>query len=166
MRAVAGSRLVLAEQYSEIPTVQSVRTSPAVLAKNPVLATVPQTRLVPRPAGTPNYPQLSTAIYTNVNASLAGTTSPSSAMSVRSVAGQHGPVQFSRQPVTGLPDARGEHVLIAPAGPGRPSGHSHTVSRSGPNTLSQASLPGPHRCGPNVLAYFSSRVRFSAGCPR
>ena len=80
MRAVAGSRLVLAEQYSEIPTVQSVRTSPAVLAKNPVLATVPQTRLVPRPAGTPNYPQLSTAIYTNVNASLAGTTSPSSAM--------------------------------------------------------------------------------------
>ena len=51
---------------------QSVRTSPAVLAKNPVLATVPKTRLVPRPAGTPNYPALSTAIYTNINAALAG----------------------------------------------------------------------------------------------
>jgi multiple sugar transport system substrate-binding protein len=72
---------VLAEQYSEIPTVQSVRTSPAVLAKNPVLATVPQTKLVPRPAGTPNYPQLSTAIYQNVNAALAGSSSPTSALS-------------------------------------------------------------------------------------
>jgi multiple sugar transport system substrate-binding protein len=72
---------VLAVQYSEIPTVQSVRTSPQVLAENPVLATVPKTRLVPRPAGTPNYPQLSTAIYTNVNSALAGSTSPSAAMS-------------------------------------------------------------------------------------
>ena len=71
---------ILSEQYSEIPTVQSVRTSPAVLAKNPVLATVPKTRLVPRPAGTPNYPALSTAIYTNINAALAGSTSPSAAM--------------------------------------------------------------------------------------
>jgi multiple sugar transport system substrate-binding protein len=72
---------VLSEQYSEIPTVQSVRTNPAVLAKNPVLATVPLTRLVPRPAGTPNYPALSTAIYTNVNSALSGSTSPSAAMS-------------------------------------------------------------------------------------
>jgi multiple sugar transport system substrate-binding protein len=72
---------ILAEKYSEIPTVQSVRTSPAVLAKNPVLATVPKTRLIPRPAGTPNYPQLSTAMYTNVNAALADSTSPSAAMS-------------------------------------------------------------------------------------
>jgi multiple sugar transport system substrate-binding protein len=68
-------------QYSEIPTVESVRTSPAVLAVNPVLATVPKTRLVPRPAGTPNYPQLSSAIYQNVNAALSGSTSPSAAMS-------------------------------------------------------------------------------------
>jgi trehalose/maltose transport system substrate-binding protein len=72
---------VLSEQYSEIPTVESVRTSPAVLALNPVLAIVPKTRLVPRPAGTPNYPQLSSAIYQNVNAALSGSTSPSSAMS-------------------------------------------------------------------------------------
>ena len=72
---------VLAKQYSEIPTVESVRTDPAVLAVNPVLATVPKTKLVPRPAGTPNYPQLSDAIYTNVNAALSGSSSPSAAMS-------------------------------------------------------------------------------------
>ncbi|MGH3276831.1 MAG: extracellular solute-binding protein, partial [Streptosporangiaceae bacterium] len=79
---------VLAVQYSEIPTVQSVRTSPQVLAQNPVLATVPKTRLVPRPAGTPNYPQLSTAIYQNVNAALAGSSSPSSAMGAAQSAAQ------------------------------------------------------------------------------
>jgi len=72
---------ILSVQYSEIPTVESVRTSPTVLKLNPVLAIVPQTRLVPRPAGTPNYPQLSTAIYTNVNSALSGSTSPSAAMS-------------------------------------------------------------------------------------
>ena len=79
---------VLSIQYSEIPTVQSVRTSPQVLALNPVLATVPKTRLVPRPAGTPNYPQLSTAIYQNVNSALAGSTSPSSAMRAAQSAAQ------------------------------------------------------------------------------
>jgi multiple sugar transport system substrate-binding protein len=71
----------LATVSSSIPTVESVRTSPAIIAKSPVLATVPKTKLVPRPAGTPNYPQLSTAIYQNVNSALAGSTSPSSAMS-------------------------------------------------------------------------------------
>jgi multiple sugar transport system substrate-binding protein len=75
------AQLDLATVASSIPTVESVRTSPAVTAKSPVLATVPKTKLVPRPAGTPNYPQLSTAIYTNVNSALAGSTSPSSAMS-------------------------------------------------------------------------------------
>jgi multiple sugar transport system substrate-binding protein len=72
---------ILAEQYSEIPTVESVRTSAAVIAKSPVLAVVPKTKLVPRPAGTPNYPQVSTAIYTNLNAVLAGSSSTSSALS-------------------------------------------------------------------------------------
>jgi multiple sugar transport system substrate-binding protein len=46
-----------------------------------VLAIVSKTKLVPRPAGTPNYPALSTAIYTNVNAALAGSASPSGALS-------------------------------------------------------------------------------------
>jgi multiple sugar transport system substrate-binding protein len=71
---------ILAMKYSEIPTVESVRTSAAVIASNPVLAIVPKTKLVPRPAGTPNYPALSTAIYTNVNAILAGSTSVSAGL--------------------------------------------------------------------------------------
>jgi multiple sugar transport system substrate-binding protein len=72
---------ILSEQYSEIPTVESVRTSAAVISSNAVLAIVPKTKLVPRPAGTPNYPALSTAIYTNVNAILAGSVSPSAGLS-------------------------------------------------------------------------------------
>jgi multiple sugar transport system substrate-binding protein len=67
--------------YSEIPVITSVRDNAKVIASNPVLAVVPKTRLVPRPAGTPNYPQLSTAIYTNVNAALAGSVTPSAALS-------------------------------------------------------------------------------------
>jgi multiple sugar transport system substrate-binding protein len=57
-----------------------VRTSPTVIALNPVLAIVGKTKLVPRPAGTPNYPALSTAIYTNINAALSGSVSPSAAL--------------------------------------------------------------------------------------
>jgi multiple sugar transport system substrate-binding protein len=75
------AQTILATKYSEIPTTNSVRNSPQVKALNPVLAIISQTKLVPRPAGTPNYPALSTAIYTNVNAALAGSTSPSAAMS-------------------------------------------------------------------------------------
>jgi multiple sugar transport system substrate-binding protein len=71
---------ILAMKYSEIPTIESVRTSAAVIASNPVLAIVPNTRLVPRPAGTPNYPALSTAVYTNLNAILAGSVSPSAGL--------------------------------------------------------------------------------------
>jgi multiple sugar transport system substrate-binding protein len=72
---------ILAVKYSEIPTVEAVRTAPQVIKSNAVLAIVPQTKLVPRPAGTPNYPAVSTAIYDNVNAVLAGSASPSSALS-------------------------------------------------------------------------------------
>ncbi len=72
---------ILATKYSEIPTTTSVRSSSTVVALNPVLAIVSKTKLVPRPAGTPNYPALSTAIYTNVNAALAGSASPSAALS-------------------------------------------------------------------------------------
>ena len=43
--------------YSEIPTTTLVRNSPAVTTLNPVLAIVCKTKLVPRPAGTPNYPR-------------------------------------------------------------------------------------------------------------
>lgn len=71
---------ILATKYSEIPTTTAVRDSQAVINLNPVLAIVGKTRLVPRPAGTPNYPALSTAIYTNVSAALAGSATPAAAM--------------------------------------------------------------------------------------
>ena len=71
---------LLATQYSEIPVTTAVRDSATVKAQSPVLAVASRTKLVPRPAGTPNYPALSTAIYTNVNAALAGSASPSAAM--------------------------------------------------------------------------------------
>jgi multiple sugar transport system substrate-binding protein len=71
---------ILSQKYGFISTVTAVRTSPAVVASNPVFAIVPNTKLVPRPAGTPNYPALSTAIYQNVNEALAGSTSPSAAV--------------------------------------------------------------------------------------
>jgi multiple sugar transport system substrate-binding protein len=75
------AQMDLATVSSSIPTTNSIRNSPSVIAESPVLATVAKTKLVPRPAGTPNYPQLSTAIYQNVNSALAGSTSPSSALS-------------------------------------------------------------------------------------
>ena len=70
---------ILSERYGFISTVTSVRDSPAVIASNPVFAVVPKTKLVPRPAGTAEYPALSTAIYQNVNGALAGSASPSAA---------------------------------------------------------------------------------------
>jgi multiple sugar transport system substrate-binding protein len=75
------AQTILATQFSEIPTTTVVRNSPTVVSLNPVLAIVGKTKLVPRPAGTPNYPALSDAIYTNVNAALSGSTSPSAALS-------------------------------------------------------------------------------------
>lgn len=78
------AQTILGTQFSEIPTVQSVRQSAAVKAKNPVLAIVGETRLIPRPAETPAYAKVSQAIYTNINSMLAGGTSPSSALSAAS----------------------------------------------------------------------------------
>ena len=79
--ATPAAQDILSKRYGFISTVQAVRTDPSVVASNPVFAVVPKTKLVPRPAGTPEYPALSTAIYQNVNAALAGSASPSSAVS-------------------------------------------------------------------------------------
>jgi multiple sugar transport system substrate-binding protein len=72
---------ILSQKYGFISTVTAVRSNPTTIASNPNFAVVPKTKLVPRPAGTPEYPQLSTAIYQNVNAALAGSASPSKAAS-------------------------------------------------------------------------------------
>jgi len=75
------AQTILATRFSEIPTVQSVRSSSAVVKVNPVLATVPHTRLIPRPAQTPQYAKVSQALYTNINSVLAGSSSSSSGLS-------------------------------------------------------------------------------------
>jgi multiple sugar transport system substrate-binding protein len=72
---------ILSEKYGFISTVTAVRSDPTVIGSNPVFAVVPKTKLTPRPAGTPDYPALSTAIYQNVNGALAGSASPSAATS-------------------------------------------------------------------------------------
>jgi multiple sugar transport system substrate-binding protein len=72
---------ILGKKYSEIPTVESVRLALAKEASTaPPIKVAAKTRLVPRPAGTPNYPELSSAIYTNVNAALTGSTSVKAAL--------------------------------------------------------------------------------------
>ncbi len=78
------AQTTLATQFSEIPTVTSVRSSQAVISKNPVLATVPKTRLIPRPAQTPQYAKVSQAIYTNVNSVLSGQTPPATGLKTAS----------------------------------------------------------------------------------
>ncbi|WP_207205409.1 ABC transporter substrate-binding protein [Microbacterium protaetiae] len=78
------AQTTLGTQFSEIPTNASVRSSSAVQGKNPVLAIVSQTKLVPRPAQTPDYPQVSKAIYTAVNGVLAGSAQPKSAIATAS----------------------------------------------------------------------------------
>jgi multiple sugar transport system substrate-binding protein len=65
--------------FSEIPTNEAVRSNPAIKALNEPFSILSQTKLVPRPAQTPDYAKISTAIYTNMNAALAGSASPSSA---------------------------------------------------------------------------------------
>ena len=71
---------ILSQKYGFISTVTAVRSAPATIASNPNFAVVPKTKLVPRPAGTPEYPALSTEIYTNVNGALAGSATPAAAV--------------------------------------------------------------------------------------
>lgn len=71
---------ILATQFSEIPTNEAVRSSSDVKAANPVLAIVSDTKLIARPAQTPDYPQVSQAIYSNLNGVLAGSIQPKAAV--------------------------------------------------------------------------------------
>ncbi len=70
----------LATIASEIPTNYAVQQNPEVRKLNPVLAIVSKTHLIARPSQTPKYAQVSQAIYTNINAALAGQVSPQSAL--------------------------------------------------------------------------------------
>ena len=91
---------VLAVQYSEIPTVQSVRTSPQVLAENPVLATVPKTRLVPRPAGHPQLPAAEHRDLPERQLSARRLHLAHLGHGIRPISRPDRPVQLSRRPVS------------------------------------------------------------------
>jgi multiple sugar transport system substrate-binding protein len=75
------AQTIQATQFSQIPTITSVRDEAKVIKSNAVLAVVPKTRLVPRPAQTPDYPAVSQAIYQNVSAVISGQSSPKAALS-------------------------------------------------------------------------------------
>ncbi len=75
------AQTIMAKQFSEIPTNKAVANDPSVQAKSPIFKIVSQTHYVSRPDQSPNYAQISQAIYSNVNAALAGTTSIQSALS-------------------------------------------------------------------------------------
>ncbi len=72
---------ILATKASEIPTNYAVQKNPKVRALNPVLSVVSKQHLIARPSQSPNYAKVSTAIYTNINAALAGQISPKTALS-------------------------------------------------------------------------------------
>ncbi len=74
------AQTILATKYSEIPTNASVANNPKVKAVSPVFNIVSQTHYVARPSYTPNYAAVSKAIYTNVNAALAGSVTPAQAL--------------------------------------------------------------------------------------
>jgi multiple sugar transport system substrate-binding protein len=74
------AQTILAKQFSEIPTNKDVQNDPSVKQKSPIFAIVPEVKYVSRPSQNPNYPAIAKAIYTNVNAALAGSTSPDNAL--------------------------------------------------------------------------------------
>jgi multiple sugar transport system substrate-binding protein len=64
-----------------LPTLSDVLNDEELQRADPVLALAADVPLVARPAQTPRYAQVSNGIFTNVNASLAGSTPPQAALS-------------------------------------------------------------------------------------
>jgi multiple sugar transport system substrate-binding protein len=71
---------ILATQFTQIPTNEAVRTDPSVTKTNAVLAAAKDTKLIARPSNSPEYTDVSKAIYTAVNGVLAGSQSPDAAI--------------------------------------------------------------------------------------
>jgi hypothetical protein len=86
---------------SEIPTVQSVRSSAVVMKANPVETHRAAHRAHPRPPQTPQDPKVSQAIIQNVNSVLAGSASVSSALSSASGSIKRRRVEFRPEPGPG-----------------------------------------------------------------
>ena len=72
-------------QHGELPTNAQIASQASQIASqsgnnSPIYGLVGKTSLVSRPDQTPNYPQLSQALYTNVNAALAGSATVAQAL--------------------------------------------------------------------------------------
>lgn len=72
---------IIATQGGELPTVASVLKNPKVQASNPAYPVAAKNRLASRPSTAAEYSQVSSSIFTNVNAALSGSASPSGALS-------------------------------------------------------------------------------------
>ena len=77
----AQAQTIMAEQGGVLPTVASVLNNPRVQASNPAFPVAAKNKLNARPSFVAKYPQLSEAIYTNINGALSGSVSTSSALS-------------------------------------------------------------------------------------
>ena len=71
---------ILATKAGLIPTNAAVLADHSVQAGNPTFGVAAKNQLVARPSSVPDYPQVSQAVYTNINAALAGSTSPQAAL--------------------------------------------------------------------------------------
>ncbi len=74
------AQYILATKASEIPTNAAIQHNAEVRKLNPVMRIVSQTHLVARPSQTPYYAKVSQAIYSNLNAALAGQVSVQKAL--------------------------------------------------------------------------------------
>lgn len=71
---------ILAKNYSEIPTNAQVANDPSLKTISPVFANLANIQFVSRPSSTPAYPNVSKAIYTNINQALSGSASVKTAL--------------------------------------------------------------------------------------
>jgi multiple sugar transport system substrate-binding protein len=74
------AQTMLEKNWSEISTIQSVRSDSSLASISPVMALVGDTKISARPSQTPAYPDVSKAVYTNINAALTGSKSPQDAL--------------------------------------------------------------------------------------
>ncbi len=72
---------IIAIQGGELPTVASVLANPKVQASNPAFPIAAKNKLAPRPSNAAQYSEVSSAIYSNVNAAVSGSASPKAALS-------------------------------------------------------------------------------------
>ena len=71
---------IIATQGGELPTVASVLANPKVQSSNPAFPIAAKNKLAARPSNAAAYSQVSSAIYSNVNAAVSGSASPKSAL--------------------------------------------------------------------------------------